>query len=164
MSQIFKDLIFIKLIDNTIASLWILPLISPCNKDVGLNHSWAVITSNVGTSISTCPLSNGVCLGVSRIITLHLKWSSKTDRYLELCFITGWHFCFTCEKEIKMFMCWGEMDFSECPSYLKSPDLRVYHKRDLCLIASLGQCDRRNFITEFSESSASWLEVIIKIT
>lgn len=102
--QIFKDLIFIKLIDNTIASLWILPIISPCNKDVGLNHSWAVITSNVGISISTCPLSNGVCLGVSRIITLHLKWSSKTNRYLELCFITGWHFCFTCEKDQNVYV------------------------------------------------------------
>lgn len=49
-----------------------------------------------------------------------------------------------------------------CPSYLRSPDLKVYHER--ALMTSLGQYVRRNSTTGFSESSASQPEVTIKIT
>lgn len=51
-----------------------------------------------------------------------------------------------------------------CPSYLRSPDLKVYPKRDLCFMTSQGQCDGRNSTTEFSESSASQAVVTTKIT
>lgn len=39
MSQILIDLIFIKPMDNTNGSLWVLPIISMHNKDVGLNYN-----------------------------------------------------------------------------------------------------------------------------
>lgn len=154
MSAVLTDLILIEPMDNTKASLWVLPIISLCTKGVDLNYSWAIVTSNWGISISTCPLINGVCLGVSRIITLHLKWRSRTDRYLGPCFITGCHQCFTCQEKGQNVYVVGEDELYKCPHYLRSPDLKIYYKWGLCLMTSRGQCDGKNSIIG-SEGSAS---------